>query len=179
LSSNNLNGEIPVSLYNARLDTLALGGNKLEGEIRTEIELMVNLTQFSIGGSEKLTGTLPQELFTLTNLKVLKLNDASFSGPLREDDFRNLTMLEDLWLHNNQFTGTIPVSAFESMSNLESLFAYGNPGLTGYVTEALCNERGTNMFQLAFLRFDCAITCWKNCCDPCGPPPNAPKRILT
>lgn len=175
MSSNNLYGEIPVSLYNAGLDTLSLSGNKLEGKIRTEIGLMVNLTQFSIGGSGKLTGTLPMELFTLRELKVLKLNDASFSGPLRDDDFRNLTMLEDLWLHNNQFTGTIPVSALESMSNLESLFAYGNPGLTGSVTEALCNARGTGMHQLAYLRFDCGITCWKNCCDPCGQPPNAPK----
>ena len=170
LQNNLFTGELPVSIYNGRLNKLYVAGNPdIVGSIPSFIGKMTSLLELKLGQTG-LGGTLPAELFAAP-LEVLHLNDASFFGPLPEAYFGQLNdTLVSLWLFNNDFDGPLPIQAFEATQGLEELILDGNPQLTGEIPAALCDQRGPKTGELGKLRVDCdTIQCaWEGCCDKCN-----------
>lgn len=165
LQNNQLDGTVPLSLYNGQLKELALVGNPLEGVIPSDIGNMLNLEKIRLGQSG-MSGDLPSELFTLPKLSTLQLYEASFSGPLLEESFAQLSdTLVSLWLYGNSFTGTIPINFLVSAESLEEIAMNGNPNLTGEITSDLCSKRGYSAGDVRVLRVDCSIVCPEGCCD--------------
>jgi Leucine-rich repeat (LRR) protein len=165
LRMNQLTGEIPASVFTlTNLSILDVGANLLSGTIASEIGNLANLTVVSLGPSN-MTGTLPQALFSLTALSLLRLHDSQFSGPLREEDFVQIadTILL-LQLANNDFSGPIPIGSWESLEQLEELYLYGNPKLTGTITQTFCAKRGLCIGDIRELQVGCNVICVEGCC---------------
>lgn len=165
LRSNDLTGEIPPGVYSLTdLTVIDLGANLIRGSIPTEIGNLSKLVEVSLGPS-LMTGSLPSELFSLTGLKVLRLQDSSFSGSLRNEDFIQIAdTITLLFLENNDFSGPIPIDAWESVEVLHQFFVYGNPKLTGTITQTLCEKRGTFATQIEEMVVGCNILCVEGCC---------------
>lgn len=146
---------------------LVVGENLLEGDIRTEIGRMINLTHYVVGPS-RMQGSIPSLLFTLPNLQVLHLHNSAFSGTLSDAQFGKLSdTLRELWLQNNKFSGPIPIGAIQSMSNLEQLLLFGNSLLRGSIPLAVCERRGYGSGMISQLQVDCSISCPQGCCMAC------------
>jgi hypothetical protein len=165
IGDNRLTGEIPVEMYDEQFITLRMTNNQFDGTISTLIGTMVNLTDFTIGSSF-MKGSIPTELYQLTALKILDLHNSSFTGQLPESGFGNLIDLRRFEVHENDFTGTIPAMAIANMTNLERLQLQGNDRLTGFITEDICDMRGTNPNAIQILVVGCNIKCFfAGCCD--------------
>jgi Leucine-rich repeat (LRR) protein len=165
---NQLAGPLPSLLWTLpNLRTLDLSENAFSGEVPTTIGLMQNLRVLRLH-STQLGGELPAEFFGIPNFSTLNIANCRFRGALSENFINFNQTLQEVIVAFNNFTGPIPVEAFEAAQFLEELNLQGNQ-LSGVISEALCNTRGTAFGQLAFLIVDCNIDC--NCCDPvsdCG-----------
>jgi len=153
LSSNNLNGELPVSfrdltlLENIYMDenpnlsgdilnliidktdltNLHAGGCDFSGPIPTEIANASNLSVVRLYGNN-LSGTIPPEIGQLRKLEILDLNDNLLTGEL-PTEIGNIDSLKSLFLENYNeglsFTGEIP-SEILNCNNLEEFWFGGN-----------------------------------------------------
>jgi Leucine-rich repeat (LRR) protein len=171
LRMNQLTGEIPATVFTLTdLNFLDVGANMLRGAIASEIGNLANLTVVSLGPSN-MTGTLPPALFSLTALSLLRLHDSQFHGPLRNEDFAHIAdTISVLRLENNGFSGPIPINAWESVEQLEELYLYGNPKLTGTITQTFCAKRGVESGEIRELQVGCNVLCVIGCCNYEGCP---------
>jgi len=107
LSSNNLTGEIPLSLNGSALQVLWLNnqqGERLTGRIDV-VASMVSLTSLWLHGNS-FTGTIPDNIGDMSSLRELNLNGNNLVGlvPQGLGDLK----LDKLDLNNNHFMGPIP-----------------------------------------------------------------------
>ena len=119
LSGNRLSGEIPSELGGlSNLEELYLNDNQLSGEIPSTLGSLSSLIELYLNDN-LLSGEIPSELGNLTNLTKLQLWDNELSGeiPAALGSLDNLVVVG---LHGNQLSGEIP-SELGSLSNLELL----------------------------------------------------------
>ena len=138
LSNSGLTGEIPSEIENLiNLTNLTLYNNQLTGEIPSEIGNLTNLVRIYLNDNQ-LTGELPSEIGNLTNLVVLSLGvNQQLTGEL-PSEIGNLTNLEQLWLYDTQLTGEIPPE-IGLLTNL-TLLKINNNQFTGVLPEEICNQ---------------------------------------
>ena len=162
LHENDLQGEIPLSLYNERIMTLRLGDNDLEGKIRDEVNNMVSLKNIYLGDT-KMGGIVPVGLFGLPKIEEIHLQNAAFSGELWGEFAKLSPTLMELFLQNNNFSGEIPDTLLQSQ-RLTKLDLTGNPEITGSIKSGsqLCKRRNYNTVGVSVLNVDCTVVC--ECC---------------
>ncbi|KAJ3333073.1 hypothetical protein HDU76_011614 [Blyttiomyces sp. JEL0837] len=114
LSSNKINGSIPISLSNIKaLTTLALGSNQIAGGIPAELgtnkfakTVSYNILGFDLSANN-ITGEFPSAIGSLKSLVSLVLSTNQFSGPLPPAlKSLNFTTLK---LDNNCVPGKLPL----------------------------------------------------------------------
>ncbi|KAL5203347.1 hypothetical protein ABZP36_014299 [Zizania latifolia] len=116
LSSNRLNGSLPVSIGNfSYLQTLLLSGNQFAGEIPREVGRLRRLLKIDLSGNN-LTGEVPGEVGQCASLTYLDLSANQLSGamPARLVQIRMLNYLNVSW---NKLNGSIPAE----MGGMKSL----------------------------------------------------------
>nr|XP_027121461.1 receptor-like protein kinase [Coffea arabica] len=124
LSSNNLSGEIPISLANlTKVTSIDLSMNKLSGPIHPELGRLVELQAIDLSHNS-LEGELPFQLSTCEKLSELEVSNNLLNGSIPAS-FRSLTELSTLGLSENRFAGDIPVFLFE-FERLSTLHLGGN-----------------------------------------------------
>ncbi|RIA85010.1 hypothetical protein C1645_782792 [Glomus cerebriforme] len=153
LSSNNLTGNIPNSLFNLRnLQSLRLGTNSLTGQIPpglTSSKFTNSLTSIDLSANW-FSGNIPASLNKFVNLISLNLETNLLTGPIPAE--LSTLNLNDLILENNQLSGSIPDSI--GNINLRNLRLRNNT-LTGFIPPSICQRRtyafctmGQNQFQV-------------------------------
>ena len=139
LSINRINGELRQELEKlvtlTRLRHLDLSRNNMTGEIPHELGNLASLEQLVLSGN-KLIGEIPHSLTELTKLEWLILSENSLAGRI-PDELGNLTNLRHLDLSGNQLTGEIP-RELGNLTNLRHLDLSGNQ-LTGEIPRELGN----------------------------------------
>uniref|UniRef100_A0A0E0I957 non-specific serine/threonine protein kinase n=1 Tax=Oryza nivara TaxID=4536 RepID=A0A0E0I957_ORYNI len=133
LSTNSLDGDIPISL----------GGN-----IPADLGQLSKLVVFNVGDNN-LTGDIPKSLSNFTTLTVFNVErnfihgqDLSWMG--------NLTSLRDFILEGNIFTGNIP-ETFGKIVNL-TYFSVQDNQLEGHVPLSIFNISSIRILDLGFNR---------------------------
>ncbi|XP_038972278.1 receptor kinase-like protein Xa21 [Phoenix dactylifera] len=108
LSNNMLEGMLPSSVakLSTQLQWLGLGGNRINGNIPTEIGRYINLNRLHMDRM-LLTGAIPATIGRLQKLQILQLNENEFTGAL-PSSFGDLTQLLELHLDQNSLQGGIP-----------------------------------------------------------------------
>ncbi len=125
LSSNNLTGAIPDSLFLLpQLSSLDLFNNQLSGKIPNSIGSATNLAYLDLD-KNKLAGAIPTEIGNLTKLTTLWLARNQFNNI--PESIGNLVQLKNLFLQNN-LINKIP-SRLSLLTALEIL-DLGNNSLT-------------------------------------------------
>ncbi|KAL6142303.1 hypothetical protein ACLB2K_060586 [Fragaria x ananassa] len=124
LSSNNLNGSIPVSMCNgAYLQVLDLSNNSLSGFIPQCLTATGTLVVLNLRRN-KLVGTIPDTFSGRCTLKTLDFNGNHLEGKF-PISLANCTVLEVLNLGNNQIMGTFPC-LLKNISTLRVLVLRSN-----------------------------------------------------
>ncbi|XP_031107779.1 MDIS1-interacting receptor like kinase 2-like [Ipomoea triloba] len=134
LDSNNLMGEIPISIVNLRnLTILQLHTNQLSGHIPQEIGLLTSLISLELD-SNNIIGQIPTSIGNLKNLRTLYLYKNGLSGSIPAT-IGNLSNLRWLSIFSNNFTGQIPIS-LGGLTNLEFISLDDNK-LFGHIPEEI------------------------------------------
>ncbi|MDE0003504.1 MAG: hypothetical protein OXQ29_12500, partial [Rhodospirillaceae bacterium] len=145
LSSNQLNGSIPVELGDlSGLEELWLYSNELSGPIPGELGNLSDLQIMSLS-LNRLSGSIPTGLGNLSNLEVLSLNVNELSGTIPAE-LNGLSSLEELDLSSNQLSGPIPAELGD-LSGLEELWLYSNE-LSGPIPGELGNLSDLQIMSL-------------------------------
>ncbi|KAF8377205.1 hypothetical protein HHK36_030578 [Tetracentron sinense] len=137
LSSNNLYGMVPSNLGSCSyLESINLSNNNFSGEFPTEALVKMTSLKKLVFSYNNFVGGLLDSLSKLTNLELLDLSSNSISGSVASglcQDPRN--SLKELYLQNNLFTGTIPpsLSNCSQLLSLDLSFNY----LTGTIPSSL------------------------------------------
>ena len=146
LNSMNLNGTLPIELFNLKkLRKIALDSNyeNLKGDLPKEIGRLTELTEIDLRRSA-FSGPIPKELGNLRNLRKIQFFGDCFCGEI-PPELGNLTELEILDLGANfDITGTIPPE-LGKLTKLWSLVLDRNQ-LTGEIPAELGNL--TNLTEL-------------------------------
>ncbi|CAJ2658813.1 unnamed protein product [Trifolium pratense] len=162
LVSNNLHGEILLSLFNiSSLIEISLDRNNLNGSLRHEMFHQFSLLQLfslnsndyrgiiprSIGNCSSLqiislednffTGSIPMEIGHLNQLRILQLGNNSLSGPI-PSKLLNISTLEVLVLGQNYLSGMLPSNMGFGLPNLQQLQMYGNK-FVGKIPNSISN----------------------------------------
>ncbi|KAK2368139.1 Leucine-rich repeat transmembrane protein kinase [Trifolium repens] len=106
LTRNYLNGSIPKSLGRLPLVTMSFLGNRLSGQIPSEIGDIVTLQELNFEDN-RLEGPLPSSLGNLKNLQKFMLSANNFTGPIPEA-FGNLKNLTQFRIDGSSLSGKIP-----------------------------------------------------------------------
>jgi hypothetical protein len=124
LNSNNLVGNIPVSIGNiSNLVTLYLYDNTLSDTIPASIGNLSQLKSLEIY-KNYLSGAFPATIGNCTNLQYLYIDHNDFTGNL-PSSIGNLSSLIKFEAYLNYFSGPIP-SSLGLLSNLTTLYLDGN-----------------------------------------------------
>ncbi|PKI74283.1 hypothetical protein CRG98_005340 [Punica granatum] len=110
-NNNSLSGVLPghiIANLSIQLNYLLMGGNRILGQIPSEISKLENLLMI---GMEKnlFTGSIPSSIGYLKHLQVLSIFGNRFSGKIPES-LGNLSSLIELGLDENDLQGSIPSS---------------------------------------------------------------------
>jgi len=133
IAVNNISGTIPEELYQvAKLDSLILNNNRLQGSLSESIGNL-GLLRGSIDVSyNRLDGTIPKALASLSAVTSIYLDSNLFSGALPCE--LAAMSLKELNISMNNFDTTLPECYLDSTSNIVILYAtYAN--LTGPLPE--------------------------------------------
>ncbi len=139
LSSNNLNGTIPLGLENLEeLTSLDLSNNQLTGSIPYQLGNLANVVSLDLSNNQ-LTGNIPPELGNLGNPAALNFDNIQPANNISPQTGSseipgNLTSLS---LSHNQLTGNIPPE-LGNLINLTQLILDNNQ-LTGDIPTELGN----------------------------------------
>lgn len=110
LMDNKISGEIPNSISNTKLGSLALGLNQITGnlsDILNKLEkLKLTLSELDLK-SNQITGNIPPEIGEFSNLWRIILSETDISGEI-PSEIGKLTKLAELWLSNCKLIGDIP-----------------------------------------------------------------------
>ncbi|KAI5416635.1 hypothetical protein KIW84_041602 [Lathyrus oleraceus] len=109
-----------------------LSGNKLSGEIPSEIGTMVNFSLLHLGFNS-FSGKLPPELGDIP-LVVLNLTTNNFSGEI-PTEIGNFICLQNLDLSRNNFSGNFP-SSLNKVAELNKFNISYNPFIQGVVSSS-------------------------------------------
>lgn len=109
-----------------------LSGNKLSGEIPSEIGTMVNFSMLHLGFNS-FSGKFPSELGSIP-LMVLNLTRNNFSGEIPQE-IGNLKCLQNLDLSRNNFSGNFPTS-LNKVAELNKFNISYNPFIYGEVSSS-------------------------------------------
>ncbi|GMJ07261.1 receptor like protein 13 [Hibiscus trionum] len=157
LSSNNLSGEIPASLFSS-IGGLYLDGNNFHGEIpNIDLSAINFLSLHDIDLSNNhLSGKLPRWIWNASRLDSLVLSENHFDGhiPL---ELCNLGWLRFLDLSWNNFSGSVP-SCIGSLT-IEHLHLNRNR-LSGPLPQALYNSSSLVTLDLSQNNFTGKIPDW-------------------
>ncbi|KAG2623336.1 hypothetical protein PVAP13_3KG054300 [Panicum virgatum] len=104
LSSNKLNGDIPLSMAGS-LAELVLSGNQFSGSIPQALFGYGNLTLLDLSQND-LSGAVPDEFKSLPKLQTLLLSGNTLSGKIPVS--LNVTRLTRFAANRNLFSGSIP-----------------------------------------------------------------------
>lgn len=105
LSSNFLNGTLPMMLFNSsELRILSLGNNEISGEL-SELFGKLQCLQVLNLSDNALIGNVPKNLTLLPNLTTLILSNNYLSGQLTGGGFKKIETLD---LGSNLVNGTLP-----------------------------------------------------------------------
>jgi len=132
-----LTGKIPEAFwtYDKNIEVLWLQKNSLNGTISSNVEKLVNLTEFDVHHN-MLTGELPTSIGSLSQLKVLAVGENYLSGPI--PDINGLSEIEKLYMSGNDFTGAL--GPFDELRYLNTISLQGNR-LTGKIPETFLKLR--------------------------------------
>ncbi|XP_073112225.1 receptor-like protein EIX2 [Elaeis guineensis] len=146
LSTNNLSGEIPLSLCQLDLFLLDLSKNLLFGELPYcwNHSLSIMVMDFS---SNNLSGSIPPSICSLPNLESLHLSDNNLSGELPLS-LKSCVHLNTLDLGQNEFTGAMPTWIGESLLSLKILSLRSNK-LVGNIPPNLSRLSALQILDLA------------------------------
>ena len=107
LGANRLSGEIPADWGGLKnLRSLSLGGNHLSGKIPSDLGKLDHLLRLDLSGNQ-LSGEIPSELGGLRDLQALYLQGNNLSGEI-PPELGRLSKLRNVYLSGNQFSGCIP-----------------------------------------------------------------------
>ena len=113
---------IPTELFaTGNLRRLDLHGNRLEGELPSEIGLLGNSLFYLSVSDNLIAGSLPTELGNLLALNRFSCSRNRISGSIPEE-FAALVEIEHFSAWNNRLTGTLPVILFANHE--EPMFPY-------------------------------------------------------
>ncbi|KAL1555966.1 Receptor-like protein 51 [Salvia divinorum] len=122
LSHTNLTGNLPKH-WHSNLTFLDLSTNQLKGEIPISLTRLENLLHLNLS-SNSLSETIPDTIGDLSSLQNLSLASNSLSGPIPES-LAAMPALTHLDLSSNQLNGTIP-NFIRDMKRLKFLNLAGN-----------------------------------------------------
>ncbi|XP_073112529.1 cuscuta receptor 1-like [Elaeis guineensis] len=146
LSTNNLSGEIPLSLCHLRYSAFDLSKNLLSGELPDcwNHSSLIIVMDFS---SNSLSGSIPPSICSLPFLESLHLSNNNLSGELPLS-LKSCARLNTLDLGQNGFIGTIPTWIEESLLSLKILRLRSNK-LVGNIPPNLSRLRALQILDLA------------------------------
>ncbi|KAK7303027.1 hypothetical protein RJT34_13926 [Clitoria ternatea] len=146
LSSNHLNGSIPLSINMTYLNLVDLSNNHLTGEIPEFGRGMRELRIIDLS-SNSLSGGIPTSIRSLRLLSILELSNNNLSADL-SSAFQNFTGLKSLSLGNNRFFGSMPKEFTKNLPLLVELLLRGNT-LIGSIPEEICHLPFLHILDLA------------------------------
>nr|XP_029117981.1 LOW QUALITY PROTEIN: receptor-like protein EIX2 [Elaeis guineensis] len=146
LSTNNLSGEIPLSLCQLDLSLLDLSKNLFFGELPYCWNHSLNIMVMDFS-SNNLSGSIPPSIYSLPNLESLHLSDNNLSGELPLS-LKSCVYLNTLDLGQNGFTGAIPIWIGESLLSLKILSLRSNK-LVGNIPPNLSRLSALQILDLA------------------------------
>uniref|UniRef100_A0A6I9QLN2 Receptor-like protein EIX1 n=1 Tax=Elaeis guineensis var. tenera TaxID=51953 RepID=A0A6I9QLN2_ELAGV len=146
LSTNNLSGEIPLSLCHLRYGALDLSKNLLSGELPDcwNHSSFIIVMDFS---SNSLSESIPPSICSLPFLESLHLSNNNLSGEL-PSSLKSCARLNTLDLGQNGFTGKIPTWIGESLLSLKILRLRSNK-LVGNIPPNLSRLGALQILDLA------------------------------
>ncbi|XP_073112535.1 receptor-like protein EIX2 [Elaeis guineensis] len=146
LSTNNLSGEIPLSLCHLRYGALDLSKNLLSGELPDcwNHSSLIIVMDFS---NNSLSGSIPPSICSLPFLESLHLSNNNLSGEL-PSFLKSCARLNTLDLGQNRFTGKIPTWIGESLLSLKILRLRSNK-LVGNIPPNLSRLKALQILDLA------------------------------
>ncbi len=125
-----------------RVVALRLGGNKLSGELPTEIGQLNALKELMLSDNYKLGGTIPEEFYNLKELKVWKMRFTDIHGSL-SPKIGNLTAIDTLDLWGAPWDLTKPHYIKKDENTL----------LTGEIPSEICNLKNARYIVLGRNKF--------------------------
>nr|XP_029117512.1 receptor-like protein EIX2 [Elaeis guineensis] len=146
LSTNNLSGEIPLSLCHLRYGVLDLSKNLLSGELPDcwNHSSFIIVMDFS---SNSLSESIPPSICSLPFLESLHLSNNNLSGEL-PSSLKSCARLNTFDLGQNGFTGKLPTWIGESLLSLKILRLRSNK-LVGNIPPNLSRLGALQILDLA------------------------------
>jgi Leucine-rich repeat (LRR) protein len=147
LGGNFLEGGVPTSIGDlTKLDTLDLYGNDLGGGIPSSVGNLADLQYLNFSFNYYFGGNIPHELSKLLKLQYLDLYDCQLSGVI-PSFLGDLLNLRHLNLGANNLNGKIPKELGNLLNLSELILKYNN--LSGSIPPALGNLTALVLLNLS------------------------------
>ncbi|KAK4857980.1 hypothetical protein QYF36_009057 [Acer negundo] len=145
LAYNYLNGSIPVAWSSMQWKFISLFGNRLSGNIPSDLGSITSLTYLDIEANQ-FSGTVPTQLGKLVNLETLRLSSNNLTGnlPMELAELKNLT---DFRINDNNFNGSIP-DIFQSWKVIDRLELQGS-GLEGPIPSSISGLKNLKQLRIS------------------------------